>query len=87
MIKIWLTLIKICKANFLWVVNYHKNNFKNCTNNKKGQCFTLFKVFKSAHVKNNITACILLNRLFLLNYVYKNDKKDQYLHNLKKKLY
>ena len=42
---------------------------------KKDRCFTLFKVFKSAHVKNNITACILVNRLFLLNYVYKNDKK------------
>ena len=42
---------------------------------KKGRCFTLFKVVKSAHVKNNTNACILLNRLFLLNYVYKNDKK------------
>ena len=37
--------------------------------------FTLFNVFKSVHKKNNKTACILLNRLFLLNYVYKIDKK------------
>ena len=68
----------------LWVINYRKNNVKKCTNNKKVQYFKLFKVFKSAHVKNNITGSILLNRLFLLNYVYKNDKKDQYLHNLNK---
>ena len=32
-------LIKICVAKFLWVVNYHKNNVKNYTNNKKDRCF------------------------------------------------
>ena len=42
---------------------------------KKDQCFTLFKVFKSAYVKNNIFACILLNLAFLLNYVHKKIKK------------
>ena len=65
------------------VVNYHKNNVKKCRNNKKDNCFKLLKVFKIAHVKN-ITAYILLNHLFLLNYAYKNDTKDQYLHNLNK---
>ena len=57
------------------VLNYHKNDFKKWTNKKKYQCFTLFRVFKSTHVKNNIFACIRLNQAFLLNYVQKKDKK------------
>ena len=51
---------------------------------KKDQCFTLFKVFKRAHKKNNIFACILINQAFSLNYVHKKIKKYQYLHNLNK---
>ena len=57
------------------VVNYHRNNVKKCKNKKNIDVFILFNVFKSVHKKNNKTACILLNRLFLLNYVYKIDKK------------
>ena len=47
-----------------------QKNVKKCTNNQKR---SMFLHYLKAH-KNNITACILLNHLFLLNYVYKNDK-------------